>query len=127
MSFSSTELAYAQILEDEGLQARARIEDPDGTPYTQASLSAITCSVRNRATEAEVATPSVVIANAIFDTLQSWDEDTTGYNFKHEVGDASEFATAGNYLVIYTFTPASGQPVSHLRVDVTVSEIGAGA
>src|SRR4051812_31859089 len=90
-----------------GAAMLARIRGSDGSYVTQAVTSSITCAVSDMTTGSAVAviTPSVVVASAIFDTLQTdsaWSKDSTGYNFKHSL-PATAFPTAGHvYLVVYT-------------------------
>lgn len=55
---------------------------------------------------------ALVVSAVVFDTLQAWSVDDTGYNFSHEVDVSanSAFATRGRaYRVTYRLTPASGQ------------------
>ena len=86
----------------------------DGALITQAAISSITCSVRRypKATgvAAVTSTPTVVVASAVFDALQTsarWTRDATGYNFAFTV-PAAAFAAPDLYTVVFTFTPVSG-------------------
>lgn len=99
------------VYEGSGASFMARVLGNAGTNITQASISSITCNVYNAITLASVATPSVVVASSVFDTLQTdsrWDTDTTGYNFRHDLPPTA-FPDGDIPLVIeYLFTPASG-------------------
>lgn len=59
---------------------------------------------------------ALTVASIIYDTMQTaapWTVDATGYNFRHTVPIANAaFATpARSYVVQYTLTPASGEPI----------------
>jgi len=87
----------------------------EGKWVKQADLSAITCAVYDlsSATPAvAIATPTVTISSAILDTpatsSELWTEDTTGYNFIHDLA-STNFPTGRNrYLVEYLFTTTGG-------------------
>jgi hypothetical protein len=101
-----------------------RVVGDDAQPIAQADLSAIAYTVYaldpadedNRVAITGHTAVAVTIASVIFDTLQTdakWDKDATGYNFAHtlDISSAAAFPQAGvTYLVVYTFTPSSGQP-----------------
>ena len=97
--------------EDGGCSIMARVTGLDGTNITQASISTITCAVFDSAGTA-AGTPSIVVANSVFDTLQTdsrWSRDDTGYNFRHDVA-ATVMATGDDtYRFEYLFTPATGE------------------
>lgn len=111
----SANITRAEIFEDGGCQCLARVVGNAGTAITQASLTAITAKVfdlDSTTPDTAVATPTVTISSAVFDTLQTddrWDADDTGYNFKFEVA-ASAFSTGGRrYRIEFLFDPTSGE------------------
>lgn len=100
------------VFEDGGASVLARVYGPDGAAITQAAISTITCRVTAKSSGASVATPTVTVADSVFDTLQDdalWEDvDDVGYNFKHDL-PATAFPTGGEtYIVEYKFTPVSG-------------------
>lgn len=101
--------------EDGGCSLMARVVGPTSAAITQAAVSSITCAVFDLdgdSPSSAVATPSIVVASTVFDTLQTdgrWSVDSTGYNFRYDAA-ASIFATGGHrYRFEFRFTPASGQ------------------
>lgn len=114
MSVSSVTIHQFAVWEDSSLCVMARIKGNLGGNLTQAYLSAITCRVYS-ATGTLVSSPTVTVASAVYDTLQTtdddprWEEDDDGYNFLHVI-PASAFATPQIYRVEYKFTPNSGDP-----------------
>ena len=117
------------VWEDEGVVTFARIVSIEGSNVTQASLSSIACAVYDAdANNTLVASPTVTVASAVFDTLQTsatdprWSVDSTGYNFRHTLA-ASNFPEGGRrYLVKYVFTPVSGDNF-HLVVRVATMNL----
>jgi hypothetical protein len=103
----------------------ARIVGGMGANLTRAELSTIRYTVYllddqdadNRTPIDGHINAALSVANVLFDTLQTdtlWTIDTTGYNFRHvlDVSTHAAFAIAGRrYLVEYTLTPTSGQPI----------------
>lgn len=101
------------VFEDAGVSLMARVYAADATILVQADLSSITCSVYDVSSPSSaVATPTVTISSVVFDTLQTdarWTEDSTGYNFRHDLA-ATVFATPGKiYRVEYKFTQTGGE------------------
>lgn len=100
----------AFVWEDSGASFMARVVGNDAANITQASITGITCKVFD-SSGTSVATPSITVANVVFDTLQTdarWTVDGTGYNFLHAMPD-TVFTTGGEtYTVEYMFDPASG-------------------
>ncbi len=109
-----------------------RVVGNSGTAITQASLTSIAYSVytfdldtKVRTVVANHSAVSINKTDVIFDTLQTdifWRnadgqllDPTDGYNFRHQVPHlvtTTTFATAGTvYLVEYTLTPVSGEPI----------------
>lgn len=94
--------------EDGDLRVRAYVDNIDAVPITQASLNGIACTVYDvENNHAVTGTPTVTVASAVFDTLQSWAEDSVGYNFKFTL-PGSCFPQDREYLVEFLFDPASG-------------------
>lgn len=90
-----------------------RVRGNAGALITQASLSAVTYKVFDRA-RTEVASGTVTISSAVSDSLVTSDAawtaaggSSTGYNFKHTV-PSTAFATPGRYIIEYKFV-ASGE------------------
>lgn len=106
-----------QVVEDSGCTCLGRLL-LNGSNATQAGISSITYSVFDLSSRTPT-TPitghdaaALTVSQVIFDTLQTdgrWSEDSTGYNFRHEVA-ATAFPTGGHrYRIEYRITPASGQ------------------
>lgn len=89
----------------------------NGNLITQAGISTITCTVRryNKATGAVTETltdASLTVSSTVYDTLQTdarWTQDSTGYNFAYSVSQAA-FPGPDEYAIVFTFTPATGNP-----------------
>jgi hypothetical protein len=107
-----------ECLEDAPKVVLARVLGANRAAITQASLSALTYIVKRYASDqaAEVDSDgtsivtetTLTIADCVFDALQSWDEDSTGYNLQVTL-PASAFATAGYfYRADIWATPTSG-------------------
>lgn len=99
------------VWEDGGATTLARILGLDGDLIVQADVSTITCLVYDITSAASIITPTVTVASAVFDTLQTdarWSVDTTGFNFSYAL-PATAFPTGEHdYRIEYKFTPASG-------------------
>lgn len=103
------------IWEDTGCTIMARIYGNAGTAITQASLTAITCTVSKIGDGTTVATPSVTISSVVYDTLQTSDPrwtraggDSTGFNFLLALAQTN-FPTGEEwYFVDIAFDPVSG-------------------
>lgn len=107
-----TPTTFLQVVgfEDNSVFVMARILGHAGVNITQASLTSIACKVYDGTTE--VAAPAVVVADSVFDALQTsdprWTKDATGYNFAFTV-PASAFPSGDKvYLVKFTFDPVTG-------------------
>ncbi len=115
-------------LEDTSPTPAARMRAPDGTLLTQATTSSIEAKVYDEQDNLR-ATIAVVVADVIFDTLQTptddvrWHKDTTGFNFLHRPAPSS-FPEPGRYGITYTFTLTSGEVVSHKWVGRALSVRG---
>ena len=96
----------ATFVEDSSHVLRYRIADrstvynAEGTPLLQANLSAIAITVTDITTgTATLATTTLTVSSVIFDTLQGWEVDNVGYNFRYTVA-ASAFPTGGSTYAI---------------------------
>ncbi len=85
-----------------------------GTPYTQSSFSTITYSVfdKNSATPDTAigghSAASLTVSAVVYNTMQGWDVDSTGYNFLHTIAGTA-FATGGHvYMVEHKYTLTTG-------------------
>jgi len=97
--------------------------DTEGTPLVQADFASITYwAYSNDVVVDGHDGVSLDPADVIFDTLQGWEADETGYNFRHNVA-ATAFPTGGTIgHVIYKFVNTDGD-VMHLDYTGRVKEI----
>ena len=102
------------VFERSTVQLLARVENPDGSLVTQASLSAVNRQIHKiangQATKISTEVPET-IADVIFDTLQnpdSWSIDGTGYNFAAWL-DYDDLPEAATYRVEYEFVTTGGE------------------
>jgi len=119
------------LWEGEAFVFFARIVALSGSNVTQASLSSISCSVYDVTGGASdlVATTSVTISSAVYDTLQTndsrWTKDSTGYNFAYTVA-GSNFPDGGSkYRVEITLLATSGHSM-FLVAEATTAELLSG-
>lgn len=99
----------------------ARVQGIAGTNVTQASLSTLKYHVRNSSDVEVIASTALTIASIIFDAVQTdsgWDEDATGFNFKHQLGAASLPEAAEIYTVVYQFVDTAGA-IWYMDADLT--------
>lgn len=89
-----------------------RVVGNDGANIVQADITSIARNVFIGTTLDGSNPTAIVVADSVFDTLQTdarWSQDSTGYNFRDDVG-AAVFATGDTrYRLEYAFTPASGE------------------
>jgi hypothetical protein len=107
----NAQITKATIFEDSVACNMARAVGVDGANITQASISAITCKVVVKSTGATVIEPAIVVADVVFDTLQTddrWSKDETGYNFRHALITTAFPDADAIYRAQYTFTPTEG-------------------
>lgn len=108
-------------LEDSTAVIMARIEDrptaPNsrGTPLVQANIASLVYSMYDVTTEGSEAVvsghnaQSLSAASVIFDTLQGWNRDGVGHNFRTTIA-ASAFPTGGNkYRIEVKVTHTDGR------------------
>lgn len=103
----------------------ARIVGWSGSAITQADVSTATYTVysvdaqdpTDRTADEDHEAAAVAVASVIYDTLQTdsvWTVDATGYNFRHTVPITTDAAFATphrQYVVEYTLSPTSGEPI----------------
>lgn len=115
---SKAEPTQATVWEDSGATCMARVVGQDAANVTQASLTSIGYKVFDldgAAPGTATATGAPVVADTIYDTLQTaddrWTVDSTGFNFLDIVAGAAANLPTGDhrYRIEYIFTPASGQ------------------
>lgn len=132
----SNKFWIGSISEDSSFSILARVTSLDGTGeqvkykegkcLTQADLTSITCKVfalgedRDSVSGTLVASPTVVIANSIYDELQTngWDvsKDYAGYNFRYDFPEtiltSPGTSSLGNwYQIEFTFTLTNGSKI----------------
>jgi len=108
----TTDIYRASIWEDGDVTELARVEVA-GENITQADLTSIIRSIYDLSagTPTLIATDTITITDAVFDTLQTgngWTA-TTGYNFKDRVPGTKFTTGAKTYVVEYAFVGASGE------------------
>lgn len=106
-------IASVLTFEDTATQLMARVLGPTGVVVEQADFAAISRRVFLTSDGVEVESEdALVIANVIFDTLQTdarWTVDATGYNFRDDC-PGTRFPNSGaKYRVEYKFTPNVGE------------------
>ena len=114
------------INEDSSFSYMARVH-ADGVNILQANLSAITYAIYNQASKAVIlASTALTISNVIFDTLQTdgrWDEDGTGYNFRHDLDQTALADPSIIYVIEYRFTLQGGNSFYLDPATISVREI----
>jgi len=110
MSDEASKLVYGDGWEDTPATCLGQLRNNSGQYITQASLDSISCKVfdeKSDTPDTPVATPTVIVADCVFDTLQTgemWTKDSVGYNFAHEVPGASFPLGDRSYRIEYVFT-----------------------
>lgn len=111
------------VWEDSTPTLLARIEidrGGDADPVLQADLSSVTYKVFRKGSETPTSSGTLVIADVIYDTLQTgtiWTVDTTGYNFLTLL-PAAAFPDPGSYTAEVKFTQTGGA-VGYLVFNLT--------
>lgn len=114
MANEATEVIYGEGWEGMPATILGRFSNNDADYITQASLSSIICVVYDEdgtVADTSIGSPSVTIADSVFDTLQTgsaWTKDTTGYNFKHTVPSTCFPDGGRTYTIEYVFTESDG-------------------
>ncbi len=114
------------VLEDSAFVLLSRFEI-DGANATQADVSSITWSAFDVTDQDTVhASGTLSVSSVVFDTLQTdgrWTEDSTGYNFLHEL-PATTFTTSGNrYRIEHKVTTSGGGSFYLTPFEVNVKAI----
>lgn len=105
--------------EDEQFVIRGRLTRPNSSTFVaqnvvQADLSTITAACYLDDGTVVVSPTSLTISNVIFDTVKTWDVDSSGYNFRYAC-PSTFFPNAVDYVVELKFTFTSGD-VKHWRI-----------
>ena len=117
-----------KVCEDSTSALVARVLGRDGAAITQASLSSITCKVYDldqAKVPTLISTPTVVVADSIFDTLQTdatWSVDSVGYNFRFYLPASAVPTGNTRYEVEFHFVPVVGDPF-YVPFQLTTVEI----
>lgn len=106
-------------IEDTDVAYLARIQTIAGANITIAAISTITYAVfdLDAVGQGSVASGSVTVASAVYDTLQTgsgWTEDDDGFNFRFVIPYTAFPSPDRQYQVEFTFTPTSGNPFKSL-------------
>jgi len=116
---------YLKIHKNGTATLMARVVGADGSNITQSDITSAKYSIYllddqdpdSRTAVSGHSAVDLTVSAVIFKSLQTdslWDQDGTGYNFRHtpDIGSHQAFTIAGrNYLIEYTLTPASGQEI----------------
>ena len=112
------------VWEDSGASLMGRVLGNAGTAIVQADMTGISRSVYLGDTV--VAGPTaIVVATAVFDTLQTdarWTTDSTGYNFRDDAPETIFADSDRIHIVEYALDPASGEDF-HVVFRVTIAKI----
>ena len=106
----SCDVVYGCVVEDSTFSLLARVM-VDGVAMVQADVASIAWKAWDTTDPLTiVASGSLVVADVVFDTLQTgaiWDTDTTGYNFWHKVAH-TVLTTPATYRIEHQVTLVSG-------------------
>ena len=81
----------------------------EGSPLTKAQIASIAIVVLDKWSDENTLSTTIDKEVAIKDTLEAWNVDATGHNFRYNV-PASAFPSAGHpYRVTITWTLADGR------------------
>ncbi len=114
---TATVLAIVTARNGSGNPAIDKTGKDVGNAVRQADLASITCQVTDTGTtpESVIANPTVTIATSIYDVIQAgglWNVDnSTGYNFLHDLPPTCFPRRDRTYRVVYTFNMADGVTV----------------
>lgn len=87
----------------------ARAKLIDGSYVTQAALSSLRLTVTDENGTVTYTETGIDKTTTVFDTLQTWDTDGTGYNFAHECSGAAFPSADMTYRVCYFASPTGGE------------------
>lgn len=100
----------------------ARVTGNLGVPVTQATVASINRTITNKSTGVVVSSDALVVADTIYNTLQTpaaWTYDTTGFNFSDQPPAEDIDEADVTYVVVYTLTMTTGQPIVLDPYDIT--------
>lgn len=102
----------------------ARVMGKLNVAITQATISAVNRKIYNQSDGELVSDDALVVSDVIYNTLQTggpWTYDDVGFNFLDQppVADLSE---ADTFIVIYTLTPTTGEPIAMDPFIVTMKD-----
>ncbi len=87
----------------------------EGNFLQQADVSTITCAIFDRsgtAPDVAISTPPVTISISVLDTVVTtdviWTQDTTGYNFVHDLSNTTYPTPGSFYVAKYVVTLTGG-------------------
>ena len=107
---SCCEIIEGCVAEDSTFAVMARLQ-VNGSNGVQGDFSSITWKAWNTTDRNSVyAYGTLTVANVVYNSLQTdgrWSVDTTGYNFRHDVG-SGVFVTPGIYRIEYTCNLTGG-------------------
>lgn len=93
------------------LTARPTTTTAEGTPLVQSDVSTISITVwdiTGGAVNANYNALALTVSAVMFNTLQGWHVDTTGFNFSYTIGSNGFPTGDSKYRVEVKFTLASG-------------------
>jgi len=105
-----------KVKQSSGGSICGRARNSSAACITQSGITSISVKYRTLGKTGDTTTTSLTVASVVFDTLQTdayWNKidgvavDTIGYNFRWNFG-AAVFTEPVQYVVVVTFTPASG-------------------
>lgn len=113
----SARVYESEGFEDSGFKIRARLAQDENDYVEQADIDTIDVTITDLSDDSTTLAGTLAKTDVIFDTLQSWGVDDTGYNFKHTVPASAVPNADRRYRCEYKFTPTDGEPfhLSHER------------
>ena len=103
----------------------ARIVDIDNILVNQGGVTGITCQVTQMDNPTNFTQPSVVVASAVFNALQTdakWTKDDLGYNFLFEITPDDIPLGEKTYRVEFTVTDINTK-ISHIVYEITTAPL----
>lgn len=116
----------ACCLEGSTVANMARVE-ADGSLITQATVSSITWKSFDLCDrDTTVGSGTLTVTDVVFDSLQTddrWTEDSTGYNFRHDVPGTNQADGDTIYRYEYKVTMTAGGVFYLTPFDVAVTDV----